>query len=85
MMNGTLNFNRTWAEYKEGFGILTGEFWLGNEILRNLTGGQADRKKWIIRMNLKDENGTTFSQRKFPFRVSGNTYTLHVGNRFNKS
>lgn len=23
------NFNRTWSEYKEGFGFLTGEHWLG--------------------------------------------------------
>ncbi|XP_058452557.1 microfibril-associated glycoprotein 4-like isoform X2 [Malaya genurostris] len=28
---GTLDFYRNWTEYKEGFGDLGGEFWLGNE------------------------------------------------------
>jgi len=35
MMNrfdGSVNFNRSWAEYKLGFGdIRTSEFWIGNE------------------------------------------------------
>ncbi|XP_038068671.1 ficolin-2-like [Patiria miniata] len=36
-MDGSVSFNRTWQEYAEGFGNLTGEFWLGNQHLRSLT------------------------------------------------
>ncbi|XP_038058750.1 ficolin-3-like [Patiria miniata] len=36
-IDGSVNFTRSWAEYRSGFGDLTGEFWLGNEIVRQLT------------------------------------------------
>ncbi|KAH3791981.1 hypothetical protein DPMN_145470 [Dreissena polymorpha] len=33
----SVNFNRTWVDYKTGFGNLSGEFWLGNEHIFKLT------------------------------------------------
>lgn len=36
-INGTIDFYRTWNEYKLGFGALEGEFWLGNENIHLLT------------------------------------------------
>ena len=35
--DGSVNFDRLWEEYKNGFGSLNGEFWLGNEILYRLS------------------------------------------------
>lgn len=31
--DGSVHFNRPWQDYKNGFGSLNGEFWLGNEIV----------------------------------------------------
>ncbi|GFO38480.1 ficolin-1 [Plakobranchus ocellatus] len=34
---GDVDFYRDWTSYREGFGSLTGDFWMGNEALYNLT------------------------------------------------
>lgn len=31
-MNGSVDFNRTWLTYKEGFGQADGDYWLGKNI-----------------------------------------------------
>ena len=36
-VNGSTNFYRNWTEYREGFGNLRHEFWLGNEKLHHIT------------------------------------------------
>ncbi|XP_068398759.1 fibrinogen alpha chain [Eschrichtius robustus] len=55
-MDGSLNFNRTWQDYKKGFGSLNdkgeGEFWLGNEYLHLLT-----MRGSILRVELEDWAG----------------------------
>lgn len=35
--NGTVDFYRGWDDYRNGFGDLRGEFWLGNEKIHQLT------------------------------------------------
>ena len=34
-MDGSEDFNRTWQEFAEGFGNLTGEFWAGMAFNKN--------------------------------------------------
>nr|XP_022340185.1 tenascin-R-like [Crassostrea virginica] len=36
-IDGTVDFNRDWKSYKEGFGKAKGEYWLGNDVLHSLT------------------------------------------------
>ncbi|XP_020382751.1 fibrinogen-like 2a [Rhincodon typus] len=51
--DGSVNFNRTWAEYKNGFGNLSTEFWLGNDKIHFLT----KSKEMILRIEIEDWNG----------------------------
>ena len=76
-LNGSVNFTRNWSEYKKGFGNLQGEFWLGNEAVRLLTG--LAESTWTIRVNLTDETGIEGSLTKSQFRVSGEFYNISVG------
>ncbi|KAM9850410.1 fibrinogen-like protein 1 [Aulostomus maculatus] len=55
-INGTENFNRSWLEYKDGFGDMDaelGEFWLGNDNLHYITA----QDKYSLRINLEDFDG----------------------------
>ncbi|KAM4615037.1 fibrinogen-like 2a [Polymixia lowei] len=52
-LNGSVSFNRTWAEYKKGFGNIRGEFWLGNDHIHLLT----KAKDMILRIELEDFEG----------------------------
>ncbi|XP_020369884.1 fibrinogen-like protein 1-like protein [Rhincodon typus] len=35
--NTSLDFDRTWQDYKQGFGLVNGDHWLGNEFMHRLT------------------------------------------------
>ncbi|XP_078098636.1 fibrinogen-like 2a [Sander vitreus] len=52
-LDGSVSFNRTWAEYKKGFGNLRGEFWLGNDHIHLMT----KAKDMILRIELEDFEG----------------------------
>ena len=49
-----INFTRTWAEYKAGFGEMGGEFWLGNDVISDLTA-----EPMLLRIELMDHEGRT--------------------------
>ncbi|KAK6327005.1 hypothetical protein J4Q44_G00026500 [Coregonus suidteri] len=51
--DGTMDFQRTWKEYKMGFGSLFGEHWLGNEFVFLLT----SQRPYNLRVELIDWDG----------------------------
>ena len=75
--DGSVDFNRTWLEYEDGFGELTGEFWYGLRALHCLTGQGG----WEMRMDIKLANGTNISLQYEQFKVASakDKYKLTVG------
>lgn len=51
--NGSVNFQRNWKDYKQGFGNPAGEHWLGNEVVHQLT----SRATYSLRVELQDWEG----------------------------
>ncbi|GAB1287033.1 Angiopoietin-4 [Apodemus speciosus] len=51
--DGSVDFQRTWEEYKEGFGNVAREHWLGNEAVHRLT----SRTAYLLRVELQDWEG----------------------------
>ncbi|XP_061170778.1 ficolin-2-like [Saccostrea echinata] len=54
-VDGSEDFNRTWAEYRNGFGNLTREFWLGNKKLSRL----LSQGSYEMRMDMGDFDNQT--------------------------
>ncbi|XP_035670248.1 deleted in malignant brain tumors 1 protein-like [Branchiostoma floridae] len=74
--DGSVPFNRTWEEYKLGFGDKKGEFWLGNEVIHLLT----NFKNHQLRIDMEDWGGNKRFALYSTFRVSGEAdgYRLHI-------
>ncbi|KAG7477242.1 hypothetical protein MATL_G00092210, partial [Megalops atlanticus] len=57
--DGSVNFFRGWESYREGFGKITGEHWLGMKHIHALT----IQANYELRIDLEDfENSTAFAQ-----------------------
>ncbi|XP_038066589.1 ficolin-2-like [Patiria miniata] len=75
--DGSVDFYRNWTEYREGFGNLSGEYWLGNDNIRQLTESQGP---WMLHIDLADWHGQHRHVRYNDFSVQGEEYTMHLGN-----
>ncbi|KAG7522965.1 hypothetical protein JOB18_034958 [Solea senegalensis] len=76
--DGSVSFNRTWAEYRSGFGEVGGrEFWLGNNMIHLLT---RDRDM-VLRVELEDFEGLMEYAEYEQFKVASERlrYRLTVG------
>ena len=58
--DGTLDFNRNWTDYKNGFGDLNSEFWLGNDKIHQLTSRGSHSFQFVFYYGIerKLSNGT---------------------------
>ena len=75
--DGTVDFYRDWAEYKQGFGSLDGEFWLGNEKLHRLL---SSSKRFELRVDLGDFEGNLAYAKYNSFKIGpeSDVYRLEV-------
>ncbi|KAF3706969.1 Angiopoietin-2 [Channa argus] len=74
--DGSVSFNRGWAEYREGFGEPRGEHWLGNQHLYLL----SNQGHYSLRIDLQDWSHTHRHALYHSFRTENedNQFRLHV-------
>ena len=75
-LDGSVNFYRGWADYKNGFGNLNGEFWLGLDKINRLT-----KTKNRLRVDLEDTTSKTAYAEYDMFAVTSERtkYKLSLG------
>ena len=76
-LDGSVDFYRGWTDYKNGFGDLNGEFWLGLDKIKRLTNARRCR----IHVDLQETNGDTAYAEYDYFAVSSerSNYQLSLG------
>ncbi|XP_063405953.1 fibrinogen-like protein A [Mytilus trossulus] len=53
-LDGSVNFQRNWKDYENGFGNVNGEYWLGNKHIHSMTSSG----KYELRIDLTDLSNT---------------------------
>ncbi|XP_078280238.1 angiopoietin-related protein 4-like [Rhinoraja longicauda] len=72
-MDGSVDFDRLWQAYKDGFGNLTGEFWLGLEKLYTI----MRQGSYLLRIELEDwENHTEYTEYPCSLGSEATEYTM---------
>ncbi|XP_071837430.1 uncharacterized protein [Apostichopus japonicus] len=74
----SVNFNRSWKDFRNGFGFLGSEFWIGNEKIAYLT----NQKRYQLRMDFENVAGETYFVTYDDFRISdewGKYYISSLG------
>ena len=74
--DGSVDFNRDWVDYEDGFGSLTGEFWYGLRPLHCLT----NQGQWELRIDFTFTDGTKgyLSYSAFKIGEPSTNYTLSI-------
>ncbi|KAH8260315.1 hypothetical protein KR026_009296, partial [Drosophila bipectinata] len=73
-MDGSVNFNRSWKEYRDGFGNLTGEFFIGLEKLHQIT--QSGQYELLISLGKVDGSRDFVKYDYFKIGSEKNSYPL---------
>ncbi|XP_033753186.1 fibroleukin-like [Pecten maximus] len=72
--DGSESFNRTWDEYKEGFGDISGEFWMGNDLLHYLT----NIRPRMLRIEMENWFGVQKYAEYTTFSVANETFNYRL-------
>jgi len=73
--NGFVGFFRDWDEYKNGFGDVRGEYWLGNEKIHQLTEIPSQLR---VEINTKSNGNKYAKYSNFTVTNEATNYTLFV-------
>ncbi|XP_061190536.1 fibroleukin-like [Saccostrea echinata] len=68
-VNGSLSFDRSWTDYKNGFGSPEQDVWVGNDVIHQLT----KEKNTFLYVSITLQNGTTLYEMYDRFSVSSET------------
>ncbi|KAK3728148.1 hypothetical protein QZH41_019461, partial [Actinostola sp. cb2023] len=74
-INGTVDFFKTWREYKNGFGSLEGEFWLGNDNFHRLASSPVE-----LLIEMETFSGFYYYAKYDSFQIENESakYKIHV-------
>ena len=77
-VDGSVDFYRNWNDYKNGFGNLSGEFWLGLDKIHRLSASGQN----VLRVDLETfENNTAYAVYKsFSVGDESKAYILNFAN-----
>lgn len=75
-LSGTMNFDKNWTEFKNGFGVPQNAYWIGTDVIHHLTNRQPYSMYVIFKLN----NGSIFHQKYADFSVGDEStnYQLHL-------
>ena len=75
-IDGSVDFDRDWVDYENGFGNLYGEFWYGLSAIHQLT----NRGRWDMRIDYNFTDGTKgfLSYSHFKVGPASTQYTLSI-------
>eukprot|EP00105_Crassostrea_gigas_P003696 XP_011416631.1 PREDICTED: fibrinogen alpha chain-like [Crassostrea gigas] len=75
--NPRVDFNTTWQAYKDGFGNINGNHWLGNDLIHLLT--TSNNYSLYIKMKATDGNTYWAEYDSFSISNAADGYRLHLG------
>ncbi|KAM8939808.1 angiopoietin-related protein 4 [Pelodytes ibericus] len=73
--DGSVDFDQLWEQYKNGFGTLNGEFWLGLENMYQIT----EQGRYIIHIEVQDwEQNTQYMEGQIRLGGPSTAYALQI-------
>uniref|UniRef100_K1PLI4 Angiopoietin-4 n=1 Tax=Magallana gigas TaxID=29159 RepID=K1PLI4_MAGGI len=83
--DGSTDFYRTWKEYKEGFGTPSRNYWIGNDVIHQLTKTSPQKLRFVLQRYSGEKGQAEYSKfavgdenSKYKLTVSGYSGTIET-------
>uniref|UniRef100_K1QS23 Angiopoietin-4 n=1 Tax=Magallana gigas TaxID=29159 RepID=K1QS23_MAGGI len=73
-LSNTMNFDKTWTEFKNGFGVPQNAYWIGNDVIHHLTNRQPHSMNVIFKLN----NGNILYQKYEGFFIGDESTSYQI-------